>query len=113
LYRRYTYWSRFGVKGPSLLDGFISLGIPVDQDLRNRREEYGRIYGNYDVFSRNLNISDPELIKEVLIKEFHKFPEHRRIYFGEKMMLNLFSLPGDDQWKEFVLLLLLHFHQEN
>ena len=99
MYRRYTYWSRFGVKGPSLLEGFKSLRIPVDQNLRNRRENYGSIYGNYDVFSRHLVITDPELIKEVLIKEFHKFPEHRRLYFGDKIMLNLFSLPGDDQWK--------------
>ena len=73
--------------------------IPVDQILRSRRENYGNIYGAYDVFGIRLTIADPELIKEVLIKEFHKFPEHRRMYFGEKMKLNLVSLPGDDQWK--------------
>ena len=99
LYRRYTYWSRFGVKGPSLLEGFKFFRIPIDQLHRNRREKYGSIYGNYDMFSRSLVITDPELIKEVLIKEFHKFPDHRRVYSGEKVKLNLFNLPGDDQWK--------------
>lgn len=63
------------------------------------RQKYGKVYGTYQGYKPVLCISDPELIKQVMIKDFGSFVNRQRIANrGEIDKHNLFSLEGDD-WK--------------
>ncbi|CAG2169564.1 unnamed protein product [Oppiella nova] len=104
LSRGFSYWSKKGIKGPrpipifgNLLDFFI-----IPQPLQELKwfKKYGKIYGHYLGKTPVLNISDPELIKQIMVKDFHLFPN--RTNFGRSsdaiLSRTLVQLTGDD-WK--------------
>ncbi|CAG2110042.1 unnamed protein product [Medioppia subpectinata] len=63
-------------------------------------KKYGRVYGGYDMTRRTIAINDPELLKDIMVKDFHIFPDHKHFYTGSsKISQSIFFLPGDDNWK--------------
>ena len=40
-------------------------------------KKYGKVYGTYDGIYPDLVVGDPDLLKRVLVKDFHNFPNHR------------------------------------
>ncbi|XP_054157513.1 cytochrome P450 3A4-like [Oppia nitens] len=97
---RYNYWERQGVPGANCLEPGIFKPQYVHQSDVKKSEEFGHIYGYYEFFRRGIVINDPDMIREVFVKHFDKFSDHRELYFGEDAINeNLFNLPGDDRWK--------------
>ena len=102
-YRRYSYWSDKGVKGPraTFPFGYILERLtsdPIDYELKNK-EQFGDVYGVYAGFKPILSISDVELIKKVMIKDFHLFVNRRDFPVLDKIwQKNLFMI-HDDDWK--------------
>lgn len=98
-HRCYTYWSRHGVPGSD----YIRLGGFIKQHhifCKEQQQKYGKIYGYYQFFSKGLVINDPDLVRDIMVRDFHIFPDHRHIHMGsDHIALNLFNLPGDDRWK--------------
>ena len=95
-----SYWSGQGVKS----DGFFSTsGYLGDQrqHIMNRTEKMGKVYGGYTPSFRFIVINDPELVKEVLIKNFDVFPNRLHINMGPSTVVkkNLFFMAGDEDWK--------------
>ncbi|CAG2169949.1 unnamed protein product [Oppiella nova] len=55
----------------------------------------------YTISGNTIMINDPELLRDIFIKDFHVFPDHiNNIYFGSShMSKGLFFLKGGDDWK--------------
>ncbi|CAG2163284.1 unnamed protein product [Oppiella nova] len=100
LRHRYTYWSRHGVPGKNYFDitQISKYTHKYDHDNTNK---YGRVYGMYTISGNTIMINDPELLRDIFIKDFHAFPDHiNNIHFGSShLSKGLFFLKGDDNWK--------------
>lgn len=103
IYRRYSHWSDKGVDGPRSVwpFGFVLpylLSNPLEWELKNSKK-YGRVYGLYTSLKPTLNISDVDLIKQVMIKDFHLFVNRREFNYLDKVWsLNIFFAANED-WK--------------
>jgi cytochrome P450 family 3 subfamily A len=100
IHHRLTYWQRRGVPTPGLFYQWHyyrrELG-PYDQELHRK---LGPIYGTYDWLTPILIVGDPDAIREVLVKDFQSFPNHKPFRFGIPIFdMNLFSLDGGEDWK--------------
>ena len=100
--RRQSYWAERGVTGPkpAFLFGDLLMRAwstpKIETELRNR---YGRVYGNYNGIEPILTVADPELIKQVMVKDFGDFVNRRvQNTYHEAINENLFSL-DDEKWK--------------
>ncbi|CAG2104153.1 unnamed protein product, partial [Medioppia subpectinata] len=73
-----------------------------DQDCYqvNQVAKYGPVFGDYALDRKQISITDPELIKDIFIKDFHVFADHRRWHTGSSTVnMILFFMPGNDDWK--------------
>jgi len=100
LHHKLTFWQRQGVPTPGLLYQWHyyrrELG-PYDLELL---KTLGPVYGTYEGLSPILIVADPDLVREVLAKQFQNFPNHKPFKIGEPIIdLNLFSLDGSEDWK--------------
>ncbi|CAG2167622.1 unnamed protein product [Oppiella nova] len=99
LRRRFTYWSRKGVPGPNFVeyDGFFT--IHHEYTLK-AIQKYGRVYGSYSLVGKALVVCDPNLLRDIMVKDFNVFPDHKHFHTGSsKLDKSLFFMPGDDDWK--------------
>ncbi|CAK8684861.1 unnamed protein product [Clavelina lepadiformis] len=65
------------------------------------KKKYGPIFGLYFWLSPVLIIGDPEILKQIFIKEFSTFPDRQKQFIkvnGKEMNTSLLSTTGD-QWK--------------
>lgn len=103
----YSYWTRRGVPQVKPSFPFGNLGKSIRNELCNN-ETLDELYrstnepfiGIYSVFSPALMPRDPELIRNILIKDFQHFAD-RGVYLDEKndpLSTHLFSLEGEE-WK--------------
>lgn len=109
LYIRYAYgyWSRRGVKsiagtfpfgnfGPAFMQK-LSIGELIEQIYHSTTD---RFIGIYSFLRPVLILRDPEIIRNVLVKDFQHFHD-RGVYSDEKrdpLSAHLFALNGE-QWK--------------
>jgi len=63
-----------------------------------RHQQYGSVYGAYWITQPWVYVSDPEMIKQICIKDFDHFPAHQLV-FQEKKYKSLDSTEGAE-WKE-------------
>lgn len=62
-------------------------------------KKYGRIHGTHSD-RYELLITDADLIRDIMVKDFHIFPNRKMIHLGSSLFNEvLFFLPGDDKWK--------------
>ena len=99
MYRRFTYWSRRGVPSTK----FIELGgfFNIHHDhTKWQYDQLGPIYGTYSIDRKAICINDPDLLRDIMVKDFHIFPDHKHFHMGSsKIGKSLFFLPGNDDWK--------------
>ena len=70
-------------------------------------KKYGRVFGGYIFTIPTLNVVDVDLVKRILIKDFHHFVDRAQSNaYHELWNRNLFSASGDD-WKVCSLLILI------
>ncbi|CAG2178374.1 unnamed protein product [Oppiella nova] len=95
----FTYWSRHGVPGPNFMEYDLFYNIHHDYIL-NAVQKYGRIYGTYIGTSRSLVVNEPDLLRDIMVRDFHVFPDHRHFDPGStKVSKLMYFMPGDDDWK--------------
>ncbi|XP_006997398.3 cytochrome P450 3A25 [Peromyscus maniculatus bairdii] len=68
-------------------------------------KKYGKIWGFYDGRQPVLAITDPELIKVVLVKECYSIFTNRRAFGPVGLMKKAISLSEDEEWKRLRTLL--------
>ncbi|OTF79065.1 cytochrome P450-like protein [Euroglyphus maynei] len=99
---KFNYWKRKGVKGPPTLPfigNFLIPGRPIPLMQMDHLREYGKFFGMYQGRRPILSISDPAIIKRILVKDFNKF--HNRMPTNDSNITasqNLVSARYD-KWK--------------
>ncbi len=99
-----TLFKKLGIPGPEphLLfgntKGFRVKGIR--RSIKEWTEEYGKIFGYYDGMVPTLVVADPDLVREITIKQFHKFHSRRPQPFVKRdsPRENIFTAAGE-KWK--------------
>ena len=75
-----------------------AISDPVEHEL-GLEHKYGKVYGVYTGLLPTLTVNDAELIKNVLVKDFHLFLDRRKLNsYHEIWNLVQFSIEGVD-WK--------------
>lgn len=100
---KHSLWRRLGVPGPT---PFPFLGVLKDAIqkgiLKNDVElvkKYGRFFGTYNGTIPQLYVSDPDLIKELFIKESQTFTNRVLILKTDELLDNMITGAVDDHWK--------------
>lgn len=102
--RTFSFWKKQGVPGPTPfpLIGNISpfaRKIPAhDIEMRDFKR-YGRVFGRYEGSDKILVVNDPDLLKQILVKDFHVFRNRRNFAINDELFLNGLFFQKDDEWK--------------
>uniref|UniRef100_T1INY8 Cytochrome P450 n=1 Tax=Strigamia maritima TaxID=126957 RepID=T1INY8_STRMM len=101
----FDYWKKQGVPGekPRFLIGTFK---PIwkysiqDQDI-DAMKKFGHVHGGFMGSFPILYISDPDLLRQTLVKDFHIFPDRRSIGDMEKdkVIGNMLSVMTGEKWK--------------
>ena len=75
----YTVLKKLGLSGPPPLPlignakSLILNAKKLHEELCKERKLYGKVYGLYVLKTPTIVVSDPEILKVILVKEFEKF----------------------------------------
>ncbi|KAG9510292.1 Cytochrome P450 3A4, partial [Fragariocoptes setiger] len=110
-YYRYKhgYWSRRGIRGPKpyLIVGNLFEELVKNRPLlwRNWIKQYGQVMGTYSGVKPILLVADAELIKNILVKDAHVFPNRMHFDYLDKNTYNMLFFMRDARWKSLRSLL--------
>ena len=88
-----------GLPGPDFFQykGFFK--VHHDWTLEQVKK-YGKLYGSYVLTKKLIVINEPDLLRDIMVKDFHIFPDRREFHMGSsKIAKSLFFMPGNDDWK--------------
>jgi len=102
----YDYWKKQGVPGkkPKLIIGTITpfwMKIVHEQDIE-QIQKYGRVCGTFIGRNPALLTSDPDVIKQVTVKDFNIFTNRRSFGTPNKKdpLSNMLTALKDDEWRQ-------------
>ncbi|XP_070568646.1 cytochrome P450 3A29-like [Ptychodera flava] len=87
----FSTFSSQGIPGPKpllLVGSFFSLMKGFPQKLLEYNQEYGRLYGMFLGRSPSLVVSDADMLKEILVKQFNNFHIRRKAVVKIKPISN-------------------------
>lgn len=64
-----------------------------------RYKKMGRIFGIYELGKPTLIVADPDLVKQVLVKDFQLLPNRRNLDLNDNILKNVLVLARDDLWR--------------
>lgn len=64
-----------------------------------RRKKYGNVYGCYLAGQPVIMVSDPEMVKEIMIKQFWNFSERNSSSLNIKYFKDSFLMKAGTEWK--------------
>ncbi|CAG2107875.1 unnamed protein product [Medioppia subpectinata] len=101
--RKFRYWIERGINGPKprLLLGTLyeQLKTPLPILEIQWYEKYGKLYGIYNGSKPTLIVGQPDLIKTILVKDFHNFTDRMVLKTKHPILdKHLVNARGDD-WK--------------
>ena len=101
--RNHHYWRKRGIPGPPplpLIGNFFSLNKPITLLYGEYVKQYGKICGIFQGQTPALLVTEPVVIKRILVQDFHLF--RNRVPFGQEPRTqttsNLIDV-RDEQWK--------------
>nr|XP_054758348.1 cytochrome P450 3A24-like [Lytechinus pictus] len=98
-----TYLWRKGIKGPRplpLLGNILSCTKGFYLFVYNCKEKYGKIYGFYLFRRPVVVISDPDILKDILVKSFSKFTNHDQFFLKNRPLDQGLLDLRDQRWKD-------------
>nr|XP_030701948.1 cytochrome P450 3A29-like isoform X1 [Globicephala melas] len=110
LYGTYSHgrFKKLGIPGPRPLPYFgniLSYRKGLWEFDNGCFKKYGKIWGCYEGQQPLLVVTDPDIIKTVLVKECYSVFTNRRTFGPVGVMKNAISLAEDEQWKKIRSLL--------
>ncbi|GBN52604.1 Cytochrome P450 3A24, partial [Araneus ventricosus] len=103
--RNDDYWTKRGVPFLPRMSLFTLLLLPytksiveVFQELFGKHE-LGRVFGGFEGTKPNLVVSDPDLLRDVLVKDFHVFPYRRLMPTGDPIADSMVTMVTGEDWK--------------
>ena len=98
VYHKLTFWSRQGIPNElsSIWNRFTKPFHIADQEATKK---YGSVIGIYEGLRPVLQITDPSLIKKVLIEDFWNFCNHRVFYHEGQVAGKNIVVLEDQKWK--------------
>lgn len=99
----YRYWEKRGVKGerpwPLVSEMYELFFRDRGALILERTRKHGKIHGIFTIFKPRLVVADAEVIRQIAIKDFDAFQDHKVNQWANQFQKNfLVWLPGD-QWK--------------
>ncbi|XP_077563284.1 cytochrome P450 3A41-like [Haemaphysalis longicornis] len=70
-----------------------------DLDLA-RYKKYGRVFGAFETGNVLLFVVEPELVKQVMVKDFPSLPNRRVIQFYDPLLDNMMSVTPAERWRK-------------
>lgn len=64
-----------------------------------RRKKYGKVYGSYLGTQPTIVVSDPEMVKEITIKQFWNFSDRNAVSLNIKYFKDSFLMKTGNEWK--------------
>ncbi|KAK3090229.1 hypothetical protein FSP39_010220 [Pinctada imbricata] len=100
---KHSFWRRRGLEGPEPTPFLGNLGMIREKgiwgfhtDCRNR---FGKVYGSYMGHVPEINVADPVLVKELLVKRFGSFPNRYSRVEPIDEQKGMVFFAKDDHWK--------------
>ncbi|CAG0924400.1 unnamed protein product [Notodromas monacha] len=108
LYSGFDVFAKRGIRTVKPIYPFVgNLWGIWKKDIRKWQEEnvrrYGKFFGFYDGKTPLLYVSDPEVIKEIFVKKFDCFADHKLFSFGldqNKYIRKFLFVINGEGWKE-------------
>ncbi|GFR33569.1 cytochrome P450 3A24 [Trichonephila clavata] len=88
-----------GVSSPKNLSQLDKQLQPLFQTELQRWKKYGRIFGHFEGNRPLLSVADPQLLRQIFVKDFHAFPERRSIATGDEIVDKMMSSTTGEDWK--------------
>ncbi|CAG2103500.1 unnamed protein product, partial [Medioppia subpectinata] len=95
LWQKWTFWKRQGIP----TDWSARSGRPFHIADNECHKKHGKVVGFYEGLRPCLSITDPELIRKVLVTNFHHFPNHRELTLDSEPMSKGLFLSRYPLWK--------------
>lgn len=102
--RRRNYWTNQNVTSEPfhIIFGPSSklLFTPAHEVDRARYQKYGKLFGAFETGKVILFVAKPELVKQVMVKDFPTLPNRRDVVFNDPMLDNMMSTTPVEQWRK-------------
>ncbi|XP_064619673.1 cytochrome P450 3A24-like [Lineus longissimus] len=105
-YGFYTHFQKYGIEGPTPLPfvgnliSALRTGFLKNEIILYQKYKHKRCYGSYLLGSTpTLTITDIDVMKEVLVKQFNKFANRRILTKNPAPLNKMLTTLVDDHWK--------------
>ncbi|XP_077977513.1 cytochrome P450 3A24-like [Glandiceps talaboti] len=99
----YSTFNKLGLSGPKpwpLLGSFVSLmTVGFQESLMRWEKEYGKVFGMYLARQPLMVISDVDMVKEILVKQFSHFPNRKKVKVQIKPFTSSLTIIEGLHWK--------------
>ncbi|XP_041966892.1 thromboxane-A synthase isoform X2 [Alosa sapidissima] len=98
----YSVLERCGVRHPKPMPFFGNLMLFRQgflDPLKDLINTYGRVCGYYLGRKPVIVVADPDMLRQMMVKDFNMFPNRMRVRFSSKPMSDCLLMLTDDQWK--------------
>jgi len=97
------YFKKMGVQGPFAWPVVGNMMTMIKKGFMEAdaawSKEYGRVVGIFEGPTPVLYISDPDLVQQILIKDFHIFSNRRALFAGDDIVDNFLITLNGDHWR--------------
>ncbi|XP_037279003.2 cytochrome P450 3A8 isoform X2 [Rhipicephalus microplus] len=102
--RNRNYWKKQNVPQEdfSLIFGpaMRLLLRPFHENDTRRYQKFGRVFGIYEGSQPTLLVGEPELVKQVLVKDFPLLSNRRQLKFFDPLLDNMMSIAPVERWRK-------------
>lgn len=99
----FKFWTKQGLKGPKpypVVGNLVELIMSNRMVLENKwRDSYGKLYGVFMGHKARIVVADPEVLRQVCIKDFDHFPNHEPNAWINEYQKHFIFFIQDDHWK--------------
>uniref|UniRef100_A0A8C2WIE3 unspecific monooxygenase n=1 Tax=Cyclopterus lumpus TaxID=8103 RepID=A0A8C2WIE3_CYCLU len=100
--RPYGIFEKLGIPGPKPYIYWGTVGrhhkVYYEDDVQSAKK-YGKVWGTYEFRTPVLAVTDPEMLKTILVKECFTYFTNRRNFHLNGELYDAVSIAEDDEWR--------------